>query len=46
MKENNKVGLFFLLIANVLKTELVIEPEKLSVHDSLVRPVVEPWLNR
>ena len=32
--------------ANVLKTRPVIEPEKLPVHGSLVRPVVEPLLNR
>ena len=31
---------------NVLKTGPVTEPEKLSVHGSLVKPVVEPWLNR
>ena len=31
---------------NVLKIGLVIESEKLSIHDSLVRPVVEPRLNR
>ena len=31
---------------NVLKTGPVTEPEKLSVHGSLVGPVVEPWLNR
>ena len=31
---------------NVLKIESVIESEKLSVHGSLVRLVVEPRLNR
>ena len=31
---------------NVLKIGLVTESEKLSVHGSLVGPVVEPWLNR
>ena len=33
-------------MANVLKIGSVTEPEKLSVHDSLVGPVVELWLNR
>ena len=34
------------MTTNVLKTEPVTEPEKLSVHGSLVGPVVKPWLNR
>ena len=32
--------------SNVLKTGPVTEAEKLSVHGSLVGPVVEPRLNR
>ena len=34
-----------IFISNVLKTGLETEPEKLSVHGSLVGPVVEPWSN-
>ena len=34
------------VLFNVLKTRPVTEPEKLSVHGSLVGLVVEPWLNR
>ena len=34
------------VFTNVLKTGPMTEPEKLPVHGSLVRPVVEPWLNR
>ena len=32
--------------SNVFIIGPVIELEKLPVHGSLVRPVVEPWLNR
>ena len=35
----------FFLIHNLLKTGPVIELEKSPVHGSLVRLVVEPWLN-
>ena len=31
---------------NDLKIEPMIEPEKLSVHNSLVELTVESWLNR
>ena len=37
--------LFYYVIFNVLKTRLVIESEKLSVHGSLVQPVVGPRSN-
>ena len=33
------------VISNVFKTKLVTKPEKLPVHDSLVRPMVELWSN-
>ena len=39
------MGLYIVLF-NVLKTGPVIEREKLSVHGSLVGPMMEPWLNR
>ena len=37
--EENKV------FTNVFKTGPIIEPEKLPVHGSLVRPVVEPVMS-
>ena len=33
-------------LLNVLKIGPIIESEKLSVHDLLVEPTIEPWLNR
>ena len=33
------------VLCNVLKTRLVIKPEKLSVHSSMFGPMVEPWSN-
>ena len=44
-------GIFFALhspcvISNVLKTGPFIEPEMLTVHGSLVEPVVEPRSDR
>ena len=50
-KKNEKKNIFlfvnyFPIITNVLKTGLVTESKKLSVHGSLVKPVVEPRLNR
>ena len=31
--------------SNVFRTGLIIEPEKLPIHGSLVRPVVEPMMS-
>ena len=35
-----------IVTANVFKTSPVIEPEKLLVHGSLVKPIVKPRSNR
>ena len=31
---------------NVFRTGLIIESEKLPIHDSLVEPTIEPWSDR
>ena len=37
---------FCFLLSNVLKIELMIESKELSIYNSLVRLMIEPWLNR
>ena len=40
------IMVFIRVLINVLKIRSIIEPEKLSVHGSLVQPVVGPRSNR
>ena len=47
----NRNGIFLVKVIsfsfiNVLKTGPIIEPKKLSIHGSLVRPVIESRYNR
>ena len=45
----SNINAFFKFLSyktNVFKTELVIEPEKFSVHSSLVESMIKPRLNQ